>query len=175
MNTRIRKIYLLPPLITLFLLCGSAAAQREGQLVAQHSGKCLSVRNKRVTSAANGTEVWQMPCRNGYLTQVWRLEPAGARGVYYVVSVANDLVLDVEGYGTSNGDRVYLWEKLNGPNQKWRMTRQADGTYVLTSRHSLKCLDVAAISIADGAAIHQWEHTGGANQRWEFRPYLRGE
>jgi hypothetical protein len=167
MKIRNYKFYFFPSLIMSLLLCGAASAQDvlEGQLVAQHSGKCLDIVGR---SRTNGALVVQWPC-NSNSSQRWRFEPAGAKGVYFIVSVFNNLVLDVEAESTANGAKVHMWEKHGGQNQKWGVKVLGDDKYAFKAKHSGKCLDIEEISQVNGARAHQWDYLGGANQQWELR------
>lgn len=84
-------------------------------------------------------------------------------GTEYVLSNAcSGKALDIQG----NGDLAQLWERHDGPNQRWKLSRGFDGNYSLTATHSGKALDAAGQT--NGAQILQWAPNGGLNQRWKI-------
>ncbi|HJQ22669.1 MAG TPA: RICIN domain-containing protein [Blastocatellia bacterium] len=158
------KFYFFASLTLLLALCTTAAAQTvgEGELIAQHSGKCLTV------TGGKGTRVQQADC-DGSRRQQWRFDPTETKGVYYIVAKLNELVLDVAGEGQANGAPIILWEWHGRANQRWGVKVIRRGVYAFTAAHSGRCLDIEGISQSDGARAHQWDYLGGANQQWELR------
>ncbi|MEU4426693.1 RICIN domain-containing protein [Actinoplanes sp. NPDC024001] len=76
--------------------------------------------------------------------------------------------LDNPGHSTTAGTQLITYAGNGGPNQRWTLTRQSDGTYSLANLESGLCADVADGSTAAGARVIQWPCTAGANQRWRF-------
>ncbi len=100
------------------------------------------------------------PARNGTVTTI-------PEGIYVIRSAANRYYgLDIYGASTANGANLQLWQD-NGHNaQKFKFTKNSDGTYLITNIHSGKALDVANWGTARGVNIGQWDATNNANQRW---------
>ncbi|MFF6773440.1 RICIN domain-containing protein [Streptomyces sp. NPDC012637] len=76
--------------------------------------------------------------------------------------------LDDPDSSTANGTRLVTWTPNGGANQKWTLTRQADGSYEMRNGASGKCADIEGGSTAPGARVIQWTCHGGANQRWRI-------
>ncbi|MFC8276037.1 RICIN domain-containing protein [Streptomyces sp. NPDC057271] len=80
--------------------------------------------------------------------------------------VAGGKALDNPDHSTTPGTQLITYAVNGGANQKWRFTRQADGSYQLVNVESGLCADVDGGSTAAGARVIQWPCTSGANQRW---------
>ncbi|MFD7978414.1 RICIN domain-containing protein [Streptomyces sp. NPDC059071] len=76
--------------------------------------------------------------------------------------------LDDPDSSTANGTRLVTWTPNGGANQKWTLTRQADGSYEMRNGASGKCADIEGGSTAAGARVIQWTCHGGTNQRWRI-------
>ncbi|WP_254705620.1 RICIN domain-containing protein [Streptomyces vilmorinianum] len=80
--------------------------------------------------------------------------------------VTGGKALDNPGHSTTAGTQLITYTPNGGANQKWRFTRQPDGSYELVNAESGLCADVNGGSTAVGAKVIQWTCTGGTNQRW---------
>ncbi|ANZ39140.1 hypothetical protein BBK82_26770 [Lentzea guizhouensis] len=84
------------------------------------TNKCLDIRGANPNI---GADVIEFACGTG-AHQQWTFRFDGA-GHYEVVSLLNQLCLDVDtfGGGTNNGARVQMWECLDNPalNQRWNL------------------------------------------------------
>ena len=89
-------------------------------------------------------------------------------GIYKVVSALNgNYVMDVNGASSADSANVQLYED-NGTNaQKFRFTRQADGSYIICNVNSGKVLDCAGAGKTNGTNIQQHTSNGTAAQRWK--------
>lgn len=104
-------------------------------------------------------------------------------GTYYLNSSLNtDRALMIDGASRSNGARIVVGRADQSTFQKFRFTRQADGSYIITNSASGKALEIYANQERDGTPIDQWDANGGVNQRWRLlkrpssgRIYLRSE
>ena len=85
-----------------------------------------------------------------------------------MTNLASGKVLDVPGNSTANSAQLQQYRDNGGDNQRWSITPNGDGYYVITSKQSGKNLDVEGASTADGAAIHQYQPTAGDNQLWSI-------
>ncbi len=135
-----------------------------------NSGKVLDVADY---STADGGRIHQWSWHGGP-NQRWRglrgTAPAPAGPGRQIVSAHSGKALDVSEFSQADGATVWQWSLTNGPNQRWVLEPQADGTYRIVAAHSGKVLDVAEYSTADGGRIHQWSWHGGPNQRWRVEP-----
>ena len=126
-------------------------------------------------STASGANV-QVYAANGTAAQRWRLSSASDQpsgGTYYVCAAADpSKVLDVSGGSSSDGANVQLYANNGTGAQKWVLSRQPDGTYLVSNAQSGKALDVANGSASAGANVRQWSSNGTGAQRWRvsYRP-----
>ncbi|MFE6946121.1 RICIN domain-containing protein [Streptomyces chartreusis] len=74
-------------------------------------------------------------------------------------------VWDVVQASQDNGERVIMWNRTHGKNQKFSFERVA-GTalYRIIAQHSGKVLDIEGASMDPGARLIQWDWHGGKNQ-----------
>ncbi|TVX93232.1 RICIN domain-containing protein [Paenibacillus agilis] len=89
-------------------------------------------------------------------------------GVYMIRNRGSQKVLDVFSASKDNGANVQQYENNGGDHQKWKLEKQADGSYTFAAVHSGKLLEVAGASTVGGANVQQWEDTAGAHQRWNI-------
>ena len=89
-------------------------------------------------------------------------------GTYKVVSAINgNYVMDVNGASGADSANVQIY-KDNGTNaQKFRFTRQTDGSYIICNVNSGKVLDCAGAGKTNGTNIQQYTSNGTAAQRWK--------
>jgi cytochrome c peroxidase len=115
-------------------------------LVAQHSGKCLDVSLK---SKADGANVQQWSCYDGFDNQLWEEVPAN--GGFMLRSKNSGKCLDVSGISYAAGANIYQWSCHGGANQvfNWSGNR-------LVANHSKQCVSVAGAGKGDGANVLQW-------------------
>ncbi|MET9696807.1 RICIN domain-containing protein [Streptomyces sp. NPDC006529] len=80
--------------------------------------------------------------------------------------LAGGMALDDPQHSTTPGTQLITYTPHGGANQKWRFTRQPDGSYEIANTESGLCADISDGSTAAGAKVIQWTCHGGANQRW---------
>lgn len=88
---------------------------------------------------------------------------------YYTFTTATDLKhkLDVQGWSKSNGAPLQLWDSTDGENQTFRIQKQGNGFYSITSAWSGKSLDVDSGCVMPGSKIQQWAFSeDNGNQKW---------
>lgn len=83
------------------------------QIVARHSGKCLSVNGG---STDDGAAVVQNACGTD-LSQQWKLQATGT--AYNVIGQGSGKCLDVADKSTANGAALIQWACNGGSNQTW--------------------------------------------------------
>jgi len=132
------------------------------QLVARHSGKCLSVSD---WSTTDGAATVQWACGGGSANQQWTAQALG-NGYYRLVAKHSGKCLNVNGASTADGAAVVQYTCGGAANEQWSLQDAGGGYQALVARHSGKCLDVSGASTADGAAIIQWTCGSGTNQQW---------
>lgn len=128
------------------------------ELMAQHSGKALSVRGSSVVTETS----------TGARSQRWRVRRL-ADGSYSVQSVASGRVLAVAGCASADGAAVVVAASSGTSCQRWYV----DGAYGAYSRVTSvlagRGLDVAWASPEDGAAVVVWPYAYTTNSRWILR------
>ena len=111
--------------------------------------------------------------------QQWKFQKVGD-GTYRVLLAASKIngiaYLNADSYSiTGNGGKVHLWYN-NGdkPNQLWKVTQNANGTYTFTStdpKANGRCLDASSSSLnTNGGKIQVWSFNNTPNQQWKLIP-----
>jgi len=98
--------------------------------------------------------------------QQWDLVDAGD-GFYFITSVENGNVLDVEGGRARNGSLVITAMRSNSDNQKWKLTDNGRGEFTIVSKAG-KSLESPAGRRGDGVALQIGEPHGLENQRFRL-------
>ena len=77
-------------------------------------------------------------------------------------------MLDVAGKKTANGTNLDIYTYNGGDNQKFLLTKNADGSYQIRTRISdgNSVVEVENASKASGANVQQWESNGASSQNW---------
>lgn len=132
------------------------------EIVARHSGQCLSV----YPSEFDGAAAVQWTCV-GQDNQRWTVEPTGD-GAYYLRLRYSGQCLSVYPY-FDDGTPSVQWTCVGQTNQQWTAEPLGGGYYALRLRFSGKVLDVLDASMADGGLAVQNTFGGGASQQWQFR------
>jgi hypothetical protein len=72
----------------------------------------------------------------------------------HYVNTYNDSnnVLDVEGSGMKNGDRLIFWKWHGSPNQLWYKHKIGENVYRIVNKNSGKCLTAQGRKIVQSAA-----------------------
>ncbi|MBT2406837.1 MULTISPECIES: family 20 glycosylhydrolase [unclassified Streptomyces] len=83
--------------------------------------------------------------------------------------------LDDPASSSTSGTQLITWTPHGGPNQQWRLTLNADGTYTMANGSSSLCADIPAGSTAPGASVVQATCTGGDSQHWQITGLGGGE
>ncbi|MFE3379959.1 RICIN domain-containing protein [Streptomyces anulatus] len=106
-----------------------------------------------------------VPDRGAHQSTATCIAPAGPTNGVYRISASGQAV-DVPANSTVQGERLHGWKWHGGNNQRWAVTRNADGTHTLRNVNSGLCADVRDNSTQARAPIIQWPCSGAANQRW---------
>lgn len=99
-------------------------------------------------------------------------------GATYKITTAlnGTSALDVYGAGTADGSNVIIWNYGGGANQKWKVTKLANGNYKLNPAHALtKALNVNGGGSADGTAVNIWTDNGSTAQQWAITSLGSGQ
>ncbi|WP_371619347.1 family 20 glycosylhydrolase [Streptomyces sp. NBC_00454] len=84
--------------------------------------------------------------------------------------------LDDPGSSSASGTQLITWTPHGGPNQQWRLSLNADGSYTMANGSSGLCADTAGGSASAGAAVVQATCAPASDsQRWLLAPLGAGE
>ncbi|WP_165496224.1 RICIN domain-containing protein [Alloscardovia theropitheci] len=93
-----------------------------------------------------------------------------ANGEYYINPRLSEKVsVDVSGASRDNGVQMHVYGYNKSNAQRFRFTRNSDGSYTITNVNSGKVLDISAGVARNNARIQQWDSNGSAAQRWYIR------
>jgi hypothetical protein len=123
------------------------------------TGKVLDLRaedKKSVQQWANG----------GGRNQQWEFEDAGD-GYFYIRSVENGKVLDMGDGRARDGAALIVTDKRDNDNQKWKITDNGGGQYLIVSK-SGKSVESPAGKREDGVKLQVWGPHGLENQRFRL-------
>lgn len=96
-------------------------------------------------------------------------------GTYEIYTCVSDTkVIDVEGASTSNAANIYIYERSNVSNQRFRFELNDDGTYTIFATHSNKVLDVQGAGMNNGTNVWQYQKNGSNAQKWYLNPCSDG-
>lgn len=130
-----------------------------------NSGLYMEVADAKAESGAN---VQQWGKDGNAAHNVWKLKSAGD-GYYYIYSVlSDDIVLDVAGNKATNGQNVGMYYLKESDNQKFKFTKNADGSYKIRTKVSgdASAVEVESAYTNAGANVQQWEVNGVNCQDW---------
>lgn len=101
---------------------------------------------------------------------VWKFESDGS-GLYAILSEDGRAATVERGDG-NNGNNIFLSDYTGADSQKFKVRRNADGTFALLTKVSdfAASFDVYEISKDDGANICQWEYWTGEGQKFILNP-----
>ncbi|MCM2423470.1 RICIN domain-containing protein [Streptomyces sp. RKAG293] len=94
--------------------------------------------------------------------------PIVSGAAYEIGRTGGAQAVDVPGSSTTPGTQLIQWTWHGGPNQRWTLTANADGSYTARNAGSGQCMDVNGGSTGAGAAVIQWTCTGNDNQHWRI-------
>jgi hypothetical protein len=138
-----------------------------------HSGLVMDV-----NGAGNqaGTNVIQYSW-NGGQNQQWEVVSATGGTFRLEPQHANNKALGVENASTAEGASLVQRQWTNGqqgPDRRWDIVLNGDGTYRLENQNSGFVADVADESTSNGGDVIQWDWKGNdaavSNQKWIFKP-----
>jgi galactose oxidase len=144
------------------------------QVIAAHSGKCLSV-----SGTGNAAPVVQASC-TGINSQRWIVQNFGQ---FYRLMAYSGLCLNVSEAVPDNGARLIQWPCVGGINEIWAFSEgflgQTDRTRLVNSSSNL-CAEDSGFSLAENSSIILWncKRAGSGsdvtNQQWALRRVFDG-
>lgn len=89
-------------------------------------------------------------------------------GIYEIHSSLDDnKLVDVEGQSCDSGANIYIYQRSNVQNQKFKFIYNSDdGTYTIISINSNKAMDVQNGGTTNGTNVWQFEQNGTDSQKW---------
>jgi large repetitive protein len=137
-----------------------------------HDGSAPTLAAAVQAHAGNTVTGADLPNLVAYLQQLDGSDKAPTpylpNGVYRLVAVHSNQVLDVAGISRAAGAMVTQWPWINGDNQRWKLTATGNGQYTIAAQHSGLLLEVAGCSTSDGGRVQQWPANGAACQAWRL-------
>jgi len=120
--------------------------------------------------AENNTNVQQWGTSDGTTHDIWKFIDEGD-GYYSLISAVGDggtYALDVAGKKTANGTNVDIYQYNGGDNQKFMLTKNADGSYKIRTKISggKSAVEIANAGTGSGDNVQQWEINGANCQDW---------
>lgn len=98
-----------------------------------------------------------------------------ADGVYSITSFDDpNQTLDIMGESTASGANLALFENFYSQHQKFKLTRQDDGTYSIIAVHSDLAIGVEGDGTTNGSNVAQRPWTGSDAQRWVIEEASEG-
>lgn len=140
------------------------------KIIANHSGKALTVENSSVNVCANVSQEDYI----GIDSQKWVIKNAGGE-FYSIISKCNGLYLDLEGGTAKSETNVEVYSSNNQNWQRFKFTSVdvtttktiEAGNYFITSKmDSNKVIDVEGNISTNNTNIEIWEKNNGNNQRF---------
>lgn len=115
-------------------------------------------------------QTWPADFKADYV-RVWQKNaPGPANGIYRLTPQSQPtMALHVSAANTTYGPAVDIAPATYASNQKWSLTQQTDGTYVigaLADTTSTLRLDYSTGGTANGDLVATRPNTGGMHQRW---------
>ena len=122
----------------------------------------------------NGTNIQQWGTTGDSIHDIWKLVDAGS-GYFYLVSQIGDgntFYLNVAGNSSKDGANVEIYKSNSGDSQKFMITENSDGSYIIKTKisNNQSAVEVAAYGVGSGDNVQQWTLTGHESQSWIFEP-----
>ena len=120
----------------------------------------------------NGTNVQQWNTSGDTVHDIWKLVDAG-NGYYYLVSQIGDgktYYLNVAGNSPNNMANIEIYESTGGDSQKFLITQNIDGSYIIKTKVSndKSAVEIANAGKGSGDNVQQWLLNDHPNQNWIF-------
>lgn len=91
-------------------------------------------------------------------------------GVYTLINMHSQKVLNVEDNSFSNGGNVWQWDSSDHSSSQWELKSIAGGSYNLLNMNSGLALNVQDNSVNNGGNIWQWQHPTYTSSQWSLQP-----
>ena len=120
----------------------------------------------------NGTNIQQWGTTEDSIHDIWKLVDAG-NGYYYIISQIGDgntYYLNIAGNSKEDGANVEIYESNGKDSQKFMITENQDGSYVIKTKitNNESVVEVSNYGKSSGDNVQQWTLTGHESQSWIF-------
>ncbi|MFI6393198.1 RICIN domain-containing protein [Nonomuraea sp. NPDC050540] len=122
-------------------------------------------------AAGNGSIVLLLDCAGswGAGTRTWTSAKVGGIGDLVTIRKRDtQQCLEVAGWSRHNGASVMTWNCGPQSNQYWRVSKNADGWWLIKNENSGGCLD--ARIHGNWSNVYHWACHGGGEQQWKVVP-----
>ena len=90
-------------------------------------------------------------------------------GEYEIRSaLRNTAVIDVNGGNPNDGANIQIYTNNGSAAQKWLITSDGEGAYIIKNATSEKVIDVAAGGTRDGTNVQTYAYNGSCAQKWQI-------
>lgn len=130
-------------------------------LVNVGTGKVLDVAS---AGTSNGTDV-RVYAANGSAAQLFTFTSTDlvAKSTYYIKPLAaSSMAIDVPSNSSANGTKIQIYKKNDSGAQKWKVSKNSDGTYSIKNAQSGKALELSGTSVQINSS------NNSAAQKWIF-------
>lgn len=101
--------------------------------------------------------------------------PEISEGIYEISSALdNNMVIDVQDAGQSNGCNIQLWKRKHTGAQRFEIRSDGKGCYTIKAKCSGKMLDVTYAGQSNGTNIWQYGSNSTDAQKWYIVPLSNG-
>lgn len=98
--------------------------------------------------------------------QIFKFKKTDEENVYNIYNPESNLYLDVYGGYKNNGTKIILWQQNGACNQKWRVIKNSNGFYSISSMCSKRVLDISNGVANTLAPVIIFDNHSGFNQQW---------
>ena len=143
-------------------------------------GQCFKIKNSfsglymqvEGGKAQNSANVQQWGTTSDSIHDIWKIYNDG-NGYYYLISCVGDggtYALDITGSNSGNGVNVEIYRYTENSNQKFIISKNDDGSYLIKSKISggKAAVEIVNALTTSGANVQQWTLNGHPCQNWFF-------
>jgi hypothetical protein len=135
------------------------------QMINQASGVCIDTGGLTYNGAT--LQLWNPDTSYNQQWTFASTQPIANGNHTLTPQNATGSCLDANGWGTSNGTKVQIWQSNGGGNQSWSFTSAGGNVYrIQPSYDSALCLDVNGAGTTNGTIVDLWACVNQTNQLW---------
>ncbi len=135
------------------------------------SNKALDVSGGHVSTLGANVALWDYHGGNGQQFKLVSLTDAPLQNNTYNINTSSGTSVDLSGAVELDGANIQIWDTNNTVNQKFKLSRAADGFYRISYANNPNlALDVYGGNTASGTNVIVWSNHNGCNQKWALQP-----